>query len=289
MKILNKSRYLAVAMLALLVSSCVDNNDSGAVDRWIVGILPDQDKAEIFRIYRPLMDYLSNETGVQYEIRVPDSYQELLDWFGNKQINLALFGGVTFVKAHRQYNAVPITKRDVDGNYSHYVLARSDIIAGNLAGIKGLKFAFGSPLSTSGHIMPRFYFQQSGVDPETYFSEILYSGAHDKTALLIQDGTVDAGAANTGVVRKMYDNGELDPNKVRILWQSLPYQDYVFATQEDVSEAARDNLLNAFLKLNQGDASHRIILERLGANYYLPSLVEEFEQINSVVFKGDRE
>jgi len=278
---------MVMLVLALMTSSCTSNNTDTPVNHWVIGILPDQHKDKILSVYQPLIDYLSGETGATFEIRVPDSYQELLAWFGRKEINLALFGGVTFVKAHQQFNAVPLVKRDIDGNYSHYILVRTGIVAGDLKSLKGLKFAFGSPLSTSGNIMPRYYFQESGIDPDTHFSEIHYSGAHDKTALMIQNGTVDAGAVNSGVARKMYETGELDKQRVRILWRSLPYQDYVFAVQHDISNAARHGLIEAFLKLHPADDKHREILQQLGANYYLPSLAEEFNLVRSVVSRDD--
>lgn len=49
---------------------------------------------------------------------------------------------------------------------------------------KGKVFSSGSNLSTSGHLLPRHFLKEMGIEPENYFSWVDYSGKHDLAAKL---------------------------------------------------------------------------------------------------------
>ena len=70
--------------------------------------------------------------------------------------------------------------------------------------------------------MPRhFMCSDKQIIPEVFFSEVHYSGAHDKTAYLVRDGTIDLGVANSEIIKKMIRDGRLKENDVRVLWETL--------------------------------------------------------------------
>jgi len=63
-----------------------------------------------------------------------------------------------------------------------------------VAALKGKKFAFGDPLSTSGNLYPRDIMLKNGLDPLKDFGEVASLGSHNNVALAVYKGTVDAGA-----------------------------------------------------------------------------------------------
>ena len=65
--------------------------------------------------------------------------------------------------------------------------------------IKGKKFAFVSPTSTSGGVGPRFYLNKNGINPEKDVADIIYAGKHDSVYLAIKNNKVDAGAVGDDV------------------------------------------------------------------------------------------
>ena len=147
---------------------------------------------------------------------------------------------------------------------------------------QGLSFSFGSRLSTSGHLMPRHFLLQQGIDPESHFSEVSYSGAHDKTARLVEKGEVALGAANSHIVDTMFETRRLDPRQVRILWGTSPYADYVWAVSPDTDQAFVQRLFNAFLALSPLDERHVQILGPLDAGGFVPASLEDFTALREI-------
>lgn len=249
-------RILCIAVLGLAIASC-DGSSTPAPKTLRVSVLPDQNKTELQNRYNPLLKYLSQETGIQFELVFSDNYQELLDGFHQQDFDIARFGGLTYLKAHLNDNAQALVMRDVDTKFVSYYLVAADNPAQSIGDCRGKTFSFGSKLSTSGHLMPRYYLAEQNITPETYFSEVIYSGAHDTTINWVKQGKVALGVANSEVVKHMFATDEISKQQVRILSQTPPYADYVWAVQAGIPETTAEAILDAFLKLSFNNPEHK--------------------------------
>ncbi|NIS37658.1 phosphate/phosphite/phosphonate ABC transporter substrate-binding protein [Candidatus Saccharibacteria bacterium] len=244
-----------------------------------VGVLPDQHKDKLIKKYQPLFDFLSKETGIPVEFIPSDNYADLLSQIRNGRLDLFFLGGVTFVQAYVEKAVQPLVMRNIDTRFTSYFLVRADHPAKDLKETRTQVLGFGSKFSTSGHYMPRYYLEQKSIVPEYFFKEIRYSGKHDLTALWVQNGKVDVGVANSNIVDAMLKSGELDKNKIRVLWETPPYSDYVWAVNNQMPQALQTKVINAFLDLSLDQPDHRTILEFLGAEYFLPANASEFQNL----------
>lgn len=247
-----------------------------------IGILPDESKEILVKRYTPLFLYLSQQLDITYQLKISEDYKDLLKQFESDAVDLAYFGGYTFVQAQHSSNAVPLVMRDIDERFTSYFISNVDIPLKRISEFKGKSFAFGSKLSTSGHLMPRFFMMNQKIEPEVFFSKIKYSGAHDKTAHWVSDGHVDIGVANSKVIDKMILDGRLNQNKIHILWETPPYPDYVWAIQSRFSKNTQTKIRNVFLSLSPAIKEHAIILSGVDAGGFVPASHEDFSKINEV-------
>lgn len=271
---------------AALVSACSVPDQATSLTALRIGLLPDESIEDLRRRYTPLFEYLSEETGTPYQVTIPPTYGDLVNRFGEGKIDLAYFGGFTFVKASMLHNASPLVMRDVDTRFTSVFLIRGDRPAKAFSDLTGMQFGFGSRLSTSGHLMPRFFLQtERNIIPEQYFGVVRYSGRHDRTAYWVRDGEVDVGAANSAIVRKMFADGLLGPDEVQILWETPPFPNYVWAIRPNLGKTEREKLRQAFLKLSKADPTHAAILDSVDAGGFLPASMRDFSQLKTIVVK----
>jgi len=278
-------RRVCLLLFAIVLLACAPNPERQRVEPKIlrVSVLPDESREKLLERYTPLVEYLAQELGMPYRLIIPKDYDELLNLFHGQEIDLAYFGGFTFMKAHIADQAEPLVMRDVDTRFTSYFLARAADPGQEIADFKGRTFAFGSDLSTSGHLMPRFFLYEMGMVPETFFGAVRYSGKHDLTAYWVRDGEVDLGVANHAVIDQMYQDGRLHPDEVRILYETPPYPDYVWALQPRFTEAFRIKLRNAFLGLAMTDARQAAILAGVDAGAFLPAGMHDFAKLEKVM------
>lgn len=274
--------FLSIALL-LHLGGCSDP-EPAVIEKLVrIGVLPDESADALRNRYAPLFEYLSRETGLEHTLIIPKDYDDLLTQFGAGKIDLAYFGGVTFVKANISHGAIPLVMRDVDSRFTSVFIVRGDSEL-SMQNLEGRSLAFGSKLSTSGHLMPRFFLRsEQGLEPEEHFGSIRYSGKHDRTAYWVRDGEADVGAANAEVVRTMIGDGRLQPEDIRIIWTTSPYADYVWAVHPDVPESHSLAIQQAFLKLSIEDPEHRAVLSNLGASGFYPASTKDFSLLSQVL------
>lgn len=277
-------------LLTVFLMGCSQQSDTGNMpDVLKIGLLPDQNKAALEKRYRPLLTYLSRQLGVSYQLIITDSYANLLKQFNNKEIDLAYLGGYAFTQAAHQSNAIPLVMRDIDVNFTSYFIIKADASNTNtlkhIEDFKNKRFAFGSTLSTSGHLMPRFFLQQKNINAESFFSNVMYSGAHDTTAYWVRDGKADIGAANSIIIDKMFTDGRLKKSDIKIIWHSPPYPDYVWAIQPGFKETVRNKISDAFLSLSPANKDHTVILSALDTGGFLPASSSDFTQLHEIAHK----
>ncbi|NWG76714.1 MAG: putative selenate ABC transporter substrate-binding protein, partial [Rubrivivax sp.] len=160
-----------------------------------VTAIPDESPTELARKAEPLMKYLESKLGMKVEYTPVTDYAASVEALVNKKVDLAWFGGFTFVQANVRSGGkvIPIAQRVEDEQFRS-VFITADPTIRSLADLKGKDVSFGSQSSTSGHLMPRSFLLQAGIDPEKDLRRVAYSGAHDATIAAVASGKVHAGA-----------------------------------------------------------------------------------------------
>lgn len=276
-------KLLAVLTVAAALIACSAETDRSAapVDVIRLGVLPDKSVELLENQYRPLLQYLADRTSLRFEFVIPDNYPAMLDAFEAGDLQIANFGGLTFTQAEHRSRAEPLIMRDVDLSFTSCYLVRGSDERRSLSEFGGETFAFGPRLSTSGHLMPRHFMTQAGLDPESFFASVRHSRGHDETAALIRDGTSTIGVANCVIVQSMIREGRLSNGDVRILETTPAYSNYVWAVQESLDDSVKTVIRDAFLDLDASVPEHRTILTALGANGYLPAGRTDFDDIRT--------
>lgn len=248
-----------------------------------IGVLPDENPAMLQRRYSSLIEHLAAKTGIETRLVVPAGYDDAVRLFANGEVDLAYFGGFTFVRAHLDHQARPLVMREVDTRFVSWFVARPEHENRTLSDFRRHRIGFGSKLSTSGHLMPRHYLTQRWqIDPERHFSEISYSGAHDKTVNMLLAGDIDIGAVNSVIVKQMIDTGRIKKSDLHVVWETPPYPDYVWATQASIGEELENRLRDAFLELDWENPAHDRILRDISARSFLPADYQDFELLERV-------
>jgi phosphonate transport system substrate-binding protein len=247
-----------------------------------VTAIPDESPTELARKAAPLVKYLEQKLGMKVEFTPVTDYAASVEALANKQVDLAWFGGFTFVQAQQRSGGkiVPLVQRAEDEKFRS-VFITTDPTVKSLADLKGRNFSFGSQSSTSGHLMPRSFLLAAGIDPDRDFKRVAYSSAHDATVAAVASGKVDAGAVNISVWEKLVADGKVDPTKVRVFYTTPPFFDYNWSVNADMPVAQREKLAKAFLDLDKSTPQGREILELQRATKFVPTKAENYKGIET--------
>lgn len=287
--------FVAMLGIGLLAAGCAPSAPPRRAETppFTIGAIPDQDPEKLQRLYGKLAAYLEAELGVPVVYKPVTDYTAAVTAFKVGDLDMVWFGGLTGVQARLQVpGAEAIVQRDIDAQFHSVFIASTasglsplDDLSG-LAQLKGHTFTFGSESSTSGRLMPQYFLGQAGVRLEDFRGEAGFSGSHDKTIKLVEAGSYEAGVLNEQVWRSRVEAGEVDLNRVQVIWRTPPYYDYHWVIRPDVKDRYGDDFVErvraAFLKLDPGVPEHREILDLFGAEKFIPTRNANYAEIEAV-------
>ncbi|WP_029045880.1 putative selenate ABC transporter substrate-binding protein [Cupriavidus sp. amp6] len=247
-----------------------------------VSAIPDEAPTELQRKFAPLGSYLEKETGMKVKFVPVTDYAAVVESLATGKIDMAWLGGFTYVqsKIRTKGATIPIVQRQEDAAFTSKFITANPAIK-SLADLKGHTFAFGAPSSTSGHLMPRHFLLQAGIDPDKAFKTVAYSGAHDATVAFVQAGKADAGVLNASVWDKLVEQHKVNPAKVRVFAVTPPYYDYNWTVRGGLDPALRKKLTEAFLRLDPANPEHREIMALQRTARYIPTRPENYAGIEA--------
>jgi phosphonate transport system substrate-binding protein len=232
--------------------------------------IPAENGSGVTERYAPFISYLSKELGVKVTLRVANDYAALIEGQRAGNIHIGYYGPASFARARltgvkTDAFVIDVNSDGSQGYYSvFYVLAKSPYQ--KIEDLKGKNLGLVDPNSTSGNNMPRFKLNQMSIDPDAYFSKVVFTGSHENAVLALAQGTVDVAAnwwnadddsnltrmLNKGMV-KSADGTPMKKEDFRIIVKSDLIINSPYAYLSDLPEDMKAAIKKAFLEAADKD------------------------------------
>jgi phosphonate transport system substrate-binding protein len=252
--------FLLAALLALPATSARSAVAAPAaqarLDTLRVGLIPNQSPQQVQARFQPFGAYLSQALGMPVELFVATDYAGVVEAMASEKLDLAYFGGLTYIQAEQFVKLFPIvTQIDSETGSSKYysaIITRTDSPIQNTADIAGKKFAFGDVASTSGSLYPRIMLDRAGIGDFENPSLFLYTGNHDATTLAVANETVAAGGVEKRIMQELLASGRVDGSQIRIVEQTL-VQGYPWCVRASLDADLVEQITRAFETMDDPD------------------------------------
>ena len=263
-----------VVFSSLVLLACQGTSSDGKTDL-VIGVIPALTKGETKRGLDALERHLVIELSMPVGVRAFADYNAVVEAMGFGHIDMAYYGPRTYVFAHAKYGAEALVTQLIDGVpfYYSYLIVPADSLVRDLSDLRGEAVAFGDPASTSGSLMPKLALQGEGIDPDRDIRP-LHTGAHDATALAVENRQVAGGFIDSAFFQLLVRQGKVDADKVKVVWQSERLFQYPWATAGGMDQSLRERIRQAFLKIRDP-----LILNAFGASAFIEAQDADYEVI----------
>ncbi|HIE70526.1 MAG TPA: phosphate/phosphite/phosphonate ABC transporter substrate-binding protein [Planctomycetes bacterium] len=295
---------LATAVLAVVstLSSCGDikanantsGNGATQPDMLRFSVIPDWNKGKLAIDAKKLATMLSEKLGVEVRYSPSNDYTACVNGLIANKLDFVWLGGKTTCDAidASKGSVHVLATRDIDLHFKSYFIGNADAVASgkvttttDLSAWQGktadLRFTFGDVNSTSGHLMPRHFLVQAGIDPDKDFKSAAgyAQGGHSGTLKSVASGSVDCGALNFAY----YDKAPAEEKaKAPILFTTPDYVDYAWAVHDRVGKDLIAKLQKALLGLDRSNPDEAAILDSWSAGAFLAAKDEQWHAIREV-------
>lgn len=271
------------ATAALSLGGCLG---SASMETLAVGIVPDVDPETAIEQNSELANYLENHLGVSIELRTSADYAGMVRAMVAEQVDIAYYGGVSYILAHHRAGAKPIVVGSKSGKtlwHSAFIVpevSRVESMADVQESAGNIELVFGDPISTSGTVMPTYFLEtEYDLSPNAAFEQVTHVGAHDATAKTISSANGALGALNARIYDALVEAD--DVTGVREVWRTPGFPDYPWAVAPSLGGTTADDVRNAFMSLDSKGKT--AIIEQQNVDKYVEVTHDDFKSLDTAV------
>ncbi len=289
MREMRASRWLFVLLViaAPTLTGCGGAKSSKGVLR--VGFVPSENVQQVAQNAQPIVDILHKELGMDVEPFVATDYTGVVEALRAKKLDIAFLSPASYVLAKNEANIQVALKSHRKGRAAYYaaIITRSDSGIKTLNDLKNKTFAFGDPLSTTGHIIPRKMFLEQGIDPGKDFAHVLYSGGHDATVLAVLHRKVDAGATfanftdGKDAAWMQYLKNPEEQQQIRAIAYSEPIPSDNLVYRADLDPAVAKKITDTFLALGKDPAGQKMLRDLYQIDGFMPASDQDYDSVRA--------
>ena len=224
-----------------------------------MGVITEENAEDRAQRWDPVRDYLTKELGVPIKWREATDYAGVIEALKAKKIELAWFGPASFARAWivTDGQAVPLAAEiDKDGGFGYFgvIIVKQDSPYKTLDDLKGTRFGFADPNSTSGYQAPNFFLTEQGYKPDEFFGSTAFSGSHENSVKMLYEGNFDAVATwwtndKKSNMSRMEEKGMIEANGYRIIWKSPRLPSDPFTVPAWLPKQMQLDIQNALLEM----------------------------------------
>lgn len=277
-------RMLAVLAALLMVANVLVVSASAAQQKWpeeiVFGVIPVASSRNMSDSFGSLTSYLENELGIKVKLQVAGDYAGVITGMQHGHIDIAYLGPKSYVEAAARAGAEAVAvEKDLNGTpgYHGLIITKAGSGLKSVEDLKGKTWAFTDPHSTSGTLVPTVYFNEINVDPQSYFSKVIYSGSHEASILSVKAGKVAAASTNDLDFRrglgKQWKEGDFN-----IIWTSGLIPGSPMTVRKDLPSSLKMAVKGAFLSYNDKNG-----LEKLKISGYAPGNDSMYDSIRTLI------
>ncbi len=256
-------RLLMTVVMMLMVTAMSVTNTLAQKD-WpteiTYGVIPVASSRNMSDSFGGLVNHLEKELGLKVKLQVAGDYAGVITGMQHGHIDLAYLGPKSYVEAAKRANAealvVEVGQSGVAG-YHGYIITKTGSGLKKLADLKGKKWAFTDPHSTSGTLVPTVYFNEINIDPTNYFGRVVYSGSHEASILSVKAGKIDGASTND----LDFDRGlgtHWKKEDFNIIWTSDLIPGSPMAVRKDLPESLKKAIQKAFVSYTDKDGLEKL-------------------------------
>ena len=250
-----------------------------------IAILPCSDPVSTYKRFKPLAEYLDQETGFEVKLVVPKDALAFEQAIKGGKIHFAFQGPHTYVQLSEWYRKDALIKALTwkgEAFESGVVIVRTDSGITQVGDLRGKSVMFGPRLSATKWVAAKLLFEESGLDIGRDLQSYVNGGCCEDISFNVYLKAVDAGVVCDhfmGTYGGKRDDLGTETKQLDVIAKTKPVPTRVFApvflTGLDIVRAVNASLL----KLDKNNPAHREILRPAELSRFIGATHDEYEYL----------
>lgn len=280
-----KKRFWFSFLLPLGFLACGKSEGPRKVLR--IGFVPSENVQQVAQNAQPIVDILQKKLALEVQPFVATDYTGVVEALRANRLDVAFLSPASYVLARSEANVQVVLKSHRKGSPYYYaaIITQADSGIRTLGDLRNKTFAFGDPLSTTGHVFPKKMFKENGIDPVKDFKNVIYSGGHDATVLAVLNRKVDAGATFANFTDGkdaawiQYLKNPEEQKKIRAIAYSEPIPADNLVINANVDPTLAKKIEEVFLELSRDPGGKKMLRDLYQIDGFVAATDQDYDSI----------
>ncbi len=244
------------------------------------GVIPIASSRNMSNSFGSLVQHLEKELGLKVKLQVAGDYAGVITGMQFGHVDIAYLGPKSYVEAANRAGAEAIVlEKDLNGTpgYHGLILSKKGSGLKTIEDLQGKTWAFTDPHSTSGTLVPTVYFNKINIDPQQYFSKVIYSGSHEASILSIKAGKIAAASTNDLDFNRGLGK-QWQKSDFNTIWTSDLIPAAPMAVRKGLPASLKSAIQQAFVSYSDTDG-----LDKLKISGYIPATDSMYDSIRTLI------
>lgn len=281
MKRFNRGVLVLAALAVALTTVALQPAPTTGQTKLIMAFVPSRETDIVLFSGQQIARMLSVSLGIPVEAVVTTSFTAAIEAMCSGRADIGALNPFGYVLAHEKCG-VEISAISVRFGLPYYraqISVRADANINKIEDLKGKRFAFVDPASTSGYLFPAAMLKKLGYDPDKFFSQTFFAGSHPNVILAIYRGQVDGGStfedARTNIQAQFPDVMQ----KVKAIAYTDPIPNDTWSVRPGLNPALKAKIKDRLLRIAKTPTG----VEALRNLYSIEGLTDVVELTNDQV------
>lgn len=248
------------------------------------GISSSESPQSIYRRYTPLADYLAEMMEREVRLVQRRTYKELNNLCRKGGVDFAWLTSGAYIDLSKDWDAeiLALPSRNGKSYYEACIIVHRDSPIIRFDELRGKSFALIDPLSSAGYYYPAYLLSEKGLNPDKFFSRVVFSGGHDKSIRLILNKEVEGASVSSAVLRDLQKNESEIGQTIRVIQTSDPITMGPIVAQKEMHAELKGRLREVILNMHL-DLPGKGVLEIIEIDRFIPGSDSGYRSVREMI------
>jgi phosphate/phosphite/phosphonate ABC transporter binding protein len=250
-------------------------------------VVPEAQTAVLAPQVDDLLEWLSDEVGVDMIRRSARSYESLARAVREGKVDLAWLPPIVYVRIVEGVTPLGAILRGAKATYEAALVVRADAKARSVDALRGTRAGWVDPWSAAGFVLPRLELAAMGVDPRALFRTEKFLGSHHGAIEALMEGACDV----AGTYARADDKGEVTTGAwsevrgadVRVLTTFGAIPPDVLAVRRNLLPATYERVLVALRTATKSEDARALLKAVFGGEELTEELSKGYDTLRTAL------
>lgn len=245
----------------------------GGENTYAVGVVPQFDSVQLYRVWRPILNYLEEKTGQKFKLRGAPTIPAFQKEFVQGSFDFSFMNPFHILVAYNKQGYEPII-RDISTNLHGLIVVRKGNPIKDVSELDGKKIAFPAPNSLGATMMiKKDLLDKYGIKTQSHYVQ-----THSSVYLNIALGLIPAGG---GVQKSLLQQPQNIREKLKVIYRTQDVPSHPFTVHPRVSEQVKNKVCDALLSLGKTAAGQKL-LSKIPITVIGKAQIEDYEPLGKM-------